>query len=451
MTILLLKGFKSTTFAAYTSFTFKDMEWILLLVGLVIGILAVYFLRVHALQKDKKQLEKKLEGSEEKLKEYSTSYTQVSTQCQELEKRLLEAKQEKESLFKRHENDFRHLAQQVLTKSREELNKDSLNSMLNVVRPLKEQLEGLQKENIATAERHGNLKTYIEELKKQSLVLGDEARALTRALQGSKAQGDFGEEILKMLLEQSGLREDEHYFADKHFTTEEGRSLRPDVFLRLPEQRALVIDSKISLQAYQTYVNSEGEAQDLAIKAHLNSIRNHVKSLKSKDYTQLPSYEKCEGLDYVLMFVPIEPAFLLALQKDRRLFEDAMKPPSVVLVSSTTLMATLRIIHYMWRQSDQQKYAQEIANTGGELYDKLVSFLTGIESVGKSLAQAQESYEYAHKRLTSERKGEIPELAARMRALGAAPKKELPSPYLPQTTKEIRDLPTSPEQDPPHE
>ena len=434
------------------------MEWTpLFLVGTFVGAAIAYIWlkkRLSILEQSKseaeqssamsKEFQKKAEEEKEQLKnelkkseEITQDYIKSNAENDFLKERLEEEKLRQKKLFEDHKNDFKQLAQEIAQRSSEQLSKESLNSMHRVVGPLKEHLDQLKNSQEKNLERHAELKEHIKELHKQSLSLGQEAQALTHALKGSKVQGDFGEQLLEILLEQSGLKKNMHYSVQEHFRTSEGNALRPDVLIKMPDQRALIIDSKVSLNSYQAYINNEDPKEQESIeKSYLTSIRRHIDELKRKDYGRLPSEKGYHSLDYVLMFMPIEAAFLLAMDKDKSLFNQAMKPPSVLLVSPTTLMSTLRIVSYMWRQSDQQKHAQEIAAIGGALYDKLASFLSSIDNIGKNLEQAQSSYQEAHKRLSSDRKGELGELASRIKTLGAAPKKELPPAYQMPTNTE---------------
>ena len=425
------------------------MEWIYLLIGVLLGIIGASIWLNKRLKEATLAHEAQIDEVRSQKDKVTEDSIKSNAENEHLHKQIEEQKQQQQQLLETHKHQFEVIAQKITRESNEQLSKESRNSMEKVVAPLKEQLKQLSEATTAVNIRHGALKGQIEELQKQSISLGEEAKALTEALKGSKVQGDLGEMLLEMLLEQSGLKKGLHYSTQEQFQTEEGRR-RPDVIVKMPEQRALVIDSKISLNSYQAYTqSSEHEDRSTHEQRFLTSIRSHIDGLKQKDYSQLPAEKGLQSPDYVLMFIPIEPAFLLALEKDKDLFNRAMKA-NIALVSPTTLMCILRTIQHMWRQSSQQQNYLEIAKVGGQIRDKLSTFLEAFEKIGKGLKTATESYEEGHKRLTSERKDDIPALAARIEELGATPKKELPERYLPnskpqsETHTEATQLPSSP-------
>ena len=247
---------------------------------------------------------------------------------------------------------------------------------------------------------------------------------LTRALKGdSKKRGNWGEVILERVLEDSGLRNGQEYETQGSFRDESGNLYKPDVVVHLPDNKDVIIDSKVSLNAYERYSSTEDDAErDQALKDHLNSIRNHISGLQDKNYADLL---KVNSLDMVLMFVPIEPALMLALEHDENLFQDAFRS-GIFLVSPSTLTLNLQIIHNMWRYEYQNRNAQEIAKRAGDLYDKFVGFVEALEDIGDKLNKAQSSYQTAHNRL-SEGKGNLIKKAEDMRKLGLETSKKLPT------------------------
>ncbi len=428
------------------------MEVIGLLVGgAVLGALIVYFWqsKVRAALNEAKQLtaanqativekDKVLQGLEDEVDKINADRDAYQKRCTAAETRVEEQKEYNKKLFEHHKNDFKQIAQEITDKSIKQLSNDSVDSLSNEVKPLKEQLEAFRKANEVAntqrSEQHGALKQQITDLSKQSGLLGEKAHALTQALSSNKAQGDWGEMVLKELLELSGLQEGEHYSFQENLSIEDDKGkrklLRPDVVVHMPEDRAIVIDAKTSLDAYTAYMNTEGEAKALALEQHITSLKNHIKGLQKKDYVTALNKDKEVSVDYVLMFVPIEGALFVALQKDKELFSKAMRGPvRVVLVSATMLMPTLRIVDSMWRLGKQGKNAQEIAKVGGAIYDKLAKFVEHVEKIGKHLGLAQEAYGEAHKRLKSDRKDDIKQLAAQIKRLGASSKNELPPAY----------------------
>jgi len=264
-------------------------------------------------------------------------------------------------------------------------------------------------------------------LQELSLRLDKDARNLTNALKAdTKKQGSWGEMVLERILEESGLVKGQEYFVQESGQHEDGRRLRPDVVIQLPEGKHLIIDSKVSLTAYQAFVSGEDEAAKARdLKKHIDSVKNHVKELNEKNYTAIKGIN---SPDFVLMFMPIEPAFALALQSDQDLFNFAWER-KIVIVSPTTLLATLRTIESIWRQEKQTRNALEIASQGGKLYDKFVGFLVDLEKIGTNLNRASDAYQEAHKKLSSG-KGNILTQVEKMKTLGAKTSKSLPQQYL---------------------
>jgi DNA recombination protein RmuC len=254
-------------------------------------------------------------------------------------------------------------------------------------------------------------------------LLSDDAKNLTSALKGSvKTQGNWGELILERVLEASGLRKGQEYVVQQSHTQDDNSRLQPDVVIYLPERRHLVVDSKVSLIAYDAFASAETDAErEAAVKQHLESVRKHMKGLSDKNYQTLYGIE---SLDFVLMFVPIEPAFMAAVTHDRGLFMEAWQK-NVLLVSPSTLLFVVRTVAHLWRQEAQSRNAQDIANRGAELYDKFVGFVKDFESIGDRIRQAQQDYDAAHGKLTSGR-GNVIRQAEMLKELGVKPSKNLP-------------------------
>jgi DNA recombination protein RmuC len=267
--------------------------------------------------------------------------------------------------------------------------------------------------------------------------LSEDAKNLTRALRdSSKAQGTWGEWILEKVLEASGLRKGEEYVVQSSHTREDGSRALPDVILHLPEGRSLVIDSKVSLVAYEEFAVTENEAERAAAgKRHMESIRGHIKGLSGKNYQTL---YRLNSLDSVLLFVPIEPAFMLAVASDRDLFMDAWNR-NVLLVSPSTLLFVVRTVAHLWRQEAQSRNALEIAKRGADLYDKFVGFVEDMTSLGNRLKQAQSDYDDAFGKLSNGR-GNLVGQAQKLRQLGVKPSKSL-APALVDGAYESDELP----------
>jgi DNA recombination protein RmuC len=252
--------------------------------------------------------------------------------------------------------------------------------------------------------------------------LSQRAGDLTRALTAdNKVQGNWGELVLERVLEASGLRQGHEYETQESHQRDDGSRVQPDVVVKLPGGRHLVIDSKVSLSAYIEYVNlAESGERPAALKRHLDSLRGHIKGLSGKRYEDLHGNR---SLDFVILFVPVEPAYLVAISEDAQLWQDAWER-NVLLVSPSTLLFVVRTVANLWRQEQQTQNAQEIARRGGELYDKFVGFVEALETVGNRLEQAQRAYEDAHKRLSSGR-GSLVRQTELLRELGVKPGKRI--------------------------
>lgn len=325
-------------------------------------------------------------------------------------------------------NQFKALASDILeekSKTFTELNHMNMGQLLN---PLKEKLGEFQKkvEDSHLAETNGRamLSEQLRQLRELNQQMSADASNLTKALTNSgKVQGDWGELMLTRILESSGLRRDKDYFVQQNFKDSEGRNVRPDVLIRLPENRSLIIDSKTSLTAYNEHVNASDEVlKAAALKRHVDSVRKHCKDLSKQSYEDL---RDLKSPDFVIMFLPLEPAFMLAISQDDNVWEEAYRG-GVLLVSPTTLLFVLRTVAQLWKSEDQKEYVQDIAERGAELYDKLRLFAESMIDVGKSLDSAKGSYEEALKRLSTG-SGNAIRQAEMLIELGVKAKKQIPS------------------------
>lgn len=322
---------------------------------------------------------------------------------------------------------FKNLANDILEEKSRRFTEQNQNELGALLEPLKLRLTEFQRKVEEAYVTEGKDRTALAEQVRQLMALNQtlsrEARQLTEALKGSsKTQGTWGELVLERVLEASGLRRGDEYEVQVAHTDGEGRRLQPDVVIRLPEGRHLVIDAKVSLNAYEAYVAAEndGERQG-ALKRHLDSVRTHMKGLSQKRYEQLYGVS---SLDFVLLFVPIEPAFMLAVTHDKELFMDAWQR-NVLLVSPSTLLFVVRTVAHLWRQEQQNRNAQEIAKRGAELYDKLAGFVTDLQALGQRLEQARSEYDKAMGKLVAGR-GNLLHRAESLKALGVKPGKNLP-------------------------
>ena len=332
-------------------------------------------------------------------------------------------------------SQFKNLANEILEDKSKRFTEQNTANLDALLKPLQTKLSEF-KEQVNTS--YGNearerfaLRNEIEKLSQLNLRMSDETRSLTQALKGdSKVQGNWGELVLESILESSGLRKGEEYLVQDSHTQTDGSRLQPDVVVKLPEGRSLVVDSKVSITAYSRHAEASDPLiveQELA--AHIQSLRQHIQGLSSKNYSSLYGIG---SVDFVLMFVPIEPAFLLALKTAPNLYQEALSR-NIVLVCPSTLMATLRTVAHLWRQDHQNRNALEIAKQCGALYDKFVGFVDDLEKLGQRLDQAQTSYHDAFNKLKSG-KGNLIRTAEKVRELGVKPSKNLPIPLIESST-----------------
>ncbi|MFD2916103.1 DNA recombination protein RmuC [Psychroserpens luteus] len=322
--------------------------------------------------------------------------------------------------------DFELLATKILDEKSEKFTLQNKENIKNILNPLQEKIQlfekkvdDTQKESISM---HSSLKEQLLGLKDLNQQMTKEATNLTRALKGdSKMQGNWGELVLERVLEKSGLEKDREYFVQQNFTREDGTRVLPDIVLHLPDNKKMVIDSKVSLTDYERYVNAEDDERELYLKAHINSIRRHVDQLSEKKYEDL--YD-IESPDFVLLFIPIEPAFAVAINADNSIYNKAFEK-NIVIVTPSTLLATLRTVDSMWNNEKQQRNAIEIARQAGALYDKFEGLVKDLTGVGKKIDDAKKDYSSAMNKLV-EGKGNLITSVEKIKKLGAKAKKSLP-------------------------
>lgn len=330
-------------------------------------------------------------------------------------------------------DQFKSLANDILEEKSKRFAEQNQASLGQLLTPLKTQLTEFKGKVEEVYIQEGKERTALAEQVRHLVglnqTLSQDAQNLTRALKGDvKMQGNWGELVLERVLETAGLMRGREYDVQESQKREDGSRGQADVVVRLPEERHLVIDSKVSLIAYEAYVTAEtDEARAAAVSRHLDSVRSHIKGLSSKQYQTMYGIKQ---LDFVLLFVPIEPAFMLASTNDSRLFMDAWEK-NVLLVSPSTLLFVVRTVAHLWRQEAQTRNAQDIAKRGAELYDKLSDFVKDLTGVGERLRQAQDAYDSAHKRLTTG-KGNVIRQAEMLRSMGVKPSKKLVATVLEQ-------------------
>ena len=336
--------------------------------------------------------------------------------------------------------EFENLANRIFEQKSERFSQQSKTSLDSLLNPFRDQLQDFRKrvEDVYTTETRDRqaLRSEIKSLQELNRQITEEAANLTRALKGDKKiQGNWGELILERVLERSGLRKGVEYETQGSYRDEDNQLLRPDVIVHLPDQRNLVIDSKVSLVAYQQWVTADQEEERAAaLKQHVEAVRNHIRALSEKDYSQLNGLH---SPDFVLLFMPIEPAFVAAFQQDENLFAEAFER-KIIVVTPTTLLATLRTIENIWRYERQSQNARRIADRAGAVYDKLRVFVEAMEKLGSQLHTAQGTYDNAMNTLTRGR-GNLISQANRFVELGVRVKKELPKSIVDQAEVDSED------------
>jgi DNA recombination protein RmuC len=325
---------------------------------------------------------------------------------------------------------FSELAGKIFDEREKRFSETSQLQLGQLLDPLKERIQAFEKRVEESYQQEArerfSLGKELERLQQLNQRLGDEATNLTRALKGQKTQGNWGELVLESVLEHAGLEKGREYDTQASFRSADGERFQPDVLIHLPGDKQVIIDAKVSLTAYQQYVVADDEViRQAALKQHLLSLRNHLKGLSGKDYKRL---DGLHSLDFVLLFVPIEAAFAAALQADQHLFQEAFEQ-HVVIVSPTTLLATLRVIDSLWRQERQSQNAREIAERAGQLYDKFVAFVGDLDEMGSRLQQLDKAYSAARNKLTDGR-GNLINRVENLKLLGARASKSLPTDLL---------------------
>jgi DNA recombination protein RmuC len=423
------------------------MEIIVGITGLVIGGLIGWLLnksaqssvlqdvRTRLLVEQEKSLglasqlneEKKVASVERnKVLELSTVFSRTDADYKNLQLKLAEQQKEMEGLQEKFTTQFENLANKIFEEKGKKFadqNKINLGEILN---PLREKISDFEKKveltNTESIKNHSALREQLTNLKELNQQITKEASNLTRALKGdSKAQGNWGEYILESILEKSGLVKGREYFIQESFTSEDGKRLQPDVVIKLPDSKNLIIDSKVSLVAYERFMSADDETErSVQLKQHILSLRQHIKGLSEKNYQTLYS---AGSLDFILLFVPIEPAFSASVRYDVEIFNDAFEK-NIVIVSPSTLIATLRTISSIWKQEFQNRNTVEIAKQATALYEKFRGFTEDLIEMGNQLKRTQSSYEGAMNKLSTG-KGNLVGSVEKIRLLGLKPTKTI--------------------------
>ena len=381
-------------------------------------------------------LEKNIKQLNEEKHQLDVQYNLKVSEIKNLNEKLADNKAEVEKLQDKFAKDFEILANKILEEKSTKFtqqNKDNLKTILEPlqqkIKTFEEKVEHTQKESIGM---HSALKEQLSNLKDLNLQMSKEAINLTKALKGdSKIQGNWGELVLERVLEKSGLEKEREYFVQQSFTNDEGKRVLPDVIIQLPDHKKMIIDSKVTLTAYEQYISAENESEKQHfLKEHVNSLKRHIEQLSAKKYEDLYTME---SPDFVLLFVPIEPAFAIALNADNQLYNKAFEK-NIVIVTPTTLLATLRTIDSMWNNEKQQQNALEIATQAGRLYDQFVNLTDDLIKVGNQLKTVQGSYDTSMKKLTG--KGNLIKKVENIKKLGVKTSKIINDKLLERASEE---------------
>ena len=429
------------------------------LAGLVVGLGALvgYILKQRgtasvrdSLEAENRLLKEDLERAQqvenslrEELRQSDAERIEKATLNDELNKKLESQMAEQEKMAKQMQERFENLANKILDQKSAkftESNKENIKSLLEPldkdIRNFRKKVEDIHEKDVS---QQASLKEFLGNLQQAQAKLSEDARNLTTALKGdSKKQGDWGEFILERTLEASGLVKGLEFSMQESFDRQ-----RPDAIIRLPEDRAIVVDAKVSLTAYERSIGTDDEdLKKQALKEHLQSLKKHVDELSEKDYSAI---EEINTPDFVLLFIPIEPAFGAALTQDPELYQYAFER-KIVLVTSSTLMATIKTVANLWKLEKQNKHAHDIARRAGLLYDKFVGFLSSIEDIGKALGKATDAHEKAFSQLSSG-SGNLVGQVEKLKAMGIRTKKELPQSFSRELeTNQQESADSSPEQ-----
>ncbi|RTY87262.1 DNA recombination protein RmuC [Flavobacterium sp. GT3R68] len=353
--------------------------------------------------------------------------TKKEVDFENLWERNKEQKEEVEKLQEKFTKEFENLANKILEEKSNKFTEQNRENMKNILSPLQDKIhlfekkvEDTHKESI---DYHAALRQQILGLKEMNLQMSRETLNLTKALKGdTKMQGNWGELVLERVLEKSGLEKDREYYVQQSHTNEDGNRVFPDVVINLPDGKKMIVDSKVSLIAYEKYINEEDDLLRIGfLKEHVNSIKRHVEQLGDKNYHDL---YQIESPDFVLLFIPMEPAFAMALNEDTSLYNRAFEK-NIVIVTPSTLLATLRTIDSMWANQKQQENAFEIARQAGALYDKFEGFVSDLIRIGKKIDESKTEYQGAMNKLV-EGKGNLITSVEKLRKMGAKAKKTLP-------------------------
>lgn len=423
------------------------MEIIFLLVGIAVGTLAGWLFaryqhsssnqhssselfaeqgRVKELSARLIELKGELEKERKTVFELNSNLSTTEADYRNLQEKLKDQEKELNTLQEKFAVQFENLANKIFDEKSKKFTEQNKSNLSDILKPLGEKITDFEKKidsaHKESIEKNAGLFNELKNLKSLNVQMSEDARNLTRALKGdTKTQGAWGEFILESILEKSGLEKGREYSVQESYTTAEGRRQQPDVIVKLPEDRHIIIDSKVSLTAYNLYINTETDQdRTVYLKQHLQSMRQHMRILADKEYQK--NYSD-NGLDFVIMFVPLEPAYMLAIQHEQGLYEEAFEK-RIVFVSPTLLQPSLQLIKSAWKQEYQNRHALEIASKAGNLYDKFVAFTDDLVSLGRYLNSTRKSYEDAMNKLTTG-SGNLVRRTEELKKLGAKASKAI--------------------------
>jgi len=373
------------------------------------------------------ELQRELKSIQQEKEQLSNVNTRQDSDLKNLQLKLEENKGEVEKLQEKFTKEFENLANKILDEKSSKFTEQNKVNMSTILNPLQEKIkvfeDKVDKTHKESIDYHAALRQQIIGLKELNIQMSKETINLTKALKGdSKPRGNWGELVLERVLEKSGLEKDREYFVQQSFTNDEGKRVLPDVVIHLPDNKKMIVDSKVSLTAYEQFVNADDAIlKERFLKEHIASLSRHVAQLSEKKYEDI---YKIESPDFVLLFIPIEPAFAVAINTDNSLYNKAFEK-NIVIVTPSTLLATLRTIDTMWNNEKQQKNAIEIARQAGALYDKFHGLLADLIGVGKKIDASKTDYNLAMNKLV-EGKGNLITSVEKLKKMGAKAKKSLP-------------------------
>ena len=414
---------------------------VLLFSGLISGLLIAWFLlkqksnsftlsvsqQITRFENEIYTLKSSLETKEKELLRLTGMVSEKDAGLRNLKDRLEEQKAELEKMQDKMKLEFKNLANEIMEEKSRKFTEQNREKLDEILKPFSENLKDFKKKveetHMEGEKGRASLLTKIKDLEELNLRISNEANALTKALKGeSKTQGNWGEMILETILEKSGLVKDREFFKQSSFLSDEGKRLQPDFIIKYPGDRSIVIDAKVSLTAYEKYCTANDEKEKEGwLKAHLVSVKNHINELATKNYQDI---YKINTLDFVMLFMPIEPAYFVAIQSDTNLWHFAYER-RILMISPTNLIAALKMVECMWRQEYQNRNVMEIATQGGALYDDFVMFSERLVKLGKKLDDARENYDETMKKLSTG-KGNIVSRVSKLKILGVRTKKNLP-------------------------